>query len=453
MLGRGLIQAILLLPACLPHTSETKRGSGDYQFDVSKFGYAAVRYIDREGKGQILRHSIARLSLASIATRVPALTDTVQLQRAGSDAQQALQGIESPAVAGESFYVIDTAKFYLQDSDDKKYFCQLAGIPLGSKQNFSLSKDCKENAQETSMVYFNHHFDTTKHQLDEDILQIDCEINYGNQKQAIHLAVQNGTIIDDRGRYAFAKQNDTSFKIKCRNSFLHKPVAAPQQFTQKMSKELTAKTSQRVCVKLSDGTWVFNWGSVKSKIRADCDSSQEPLSFDFSDTAPTHDYVPLYLYEGKPLAARNRVVTDQTLQQDIRVLTQCNDCLPAWASQLRCTTTCKHETLVHADKVAAPGTIIAAGANKHYSQRRLCKHETQTLSALSQQAALTCTVFAQDSENDPQSNTATLDLTSEIIRGGKVCVDFSAPNEIAISAAANCHSKLRFFFKAAKQSQ
>ena len=453
MLGQGLILAILLT-ACLQHTGETKSNSGGYYFDVSKLGHASVRHIDSEGKEQILPHSIARLSLASQTISVPELTDTAQLQRAGSDAQQALDGIESPALAMENFYMISEATFYLQDRDNKKYFCQLADMPLGSKQNFSLTDDCQENAREASKVYFHHHFNTTAHKLDEKILQIDCEINYGDKKQMIHLAVQNGTIVDDQGRYAFAKQDDTSFKIKCRNSFLHKPVLAPLQFVQKTSKEVTANISQFACFKFSDGTLVFQWGSVKGKEAKACNANKEPLLFYFSDTDPTrnNDDVPLYLLAGNQFSVIDTKVTDTTLQKDIRVLTRCDDCLPAQASQLHCTTVCKNEALEHADKVAAPGTIIDAGANKHYSQRMLCKDETQPLSALSEHAALTCKVFERDKPREP-SDTATLPLTREIVKAGKVCVDFPSTNEITISAAANCNSKLRVFFGAAKKSQ
>ena len=455
MLGRvRLMLAILLLPTCLQHTGETKSNSSGYYFDVSKLGYVSVRYIDSDGKEWILVHSIARLPLTSQTISVPELTDTAQLQRAGSDAQQELHGIKSPAVAMENFYVISEAEFYLQDHNNKNYFCKLADIPLGSKQNFSLTDDCQENAQEASLIYFKHNFNTTEHKLDEKILQIDCEINYGDKKQVIHLAVQNGTIVDDQGRYAFAKQANTSFKIKCRNSFLHKPVFERLQFVQSTSKEVKANTSQFACFKFSDGIFVFQWGSVKGKNEEACNPDKEPLSFYFSDTDLTrnNDDVPLYLRAGNPFSVIDHKVTDKTLQKDIRVLTQCDDCLPAQASQLHCTTVCKNETFAHADQVAAPGTIIDAGANKHYSQRMLCKDETQPLSALSEHAALTCKVFAHDKPSEP-SDTATLPLTREIVKAGKVCVDFTSTKEITISAAANCNSKLRFFFGVAKKSQ
>ena len=452
MLGRWRIAClgILLLPACLPHTGEVQSGGENYWFDVSKLGYASVRYTDSEGKEQILSHSIARLSLAGKPIAVTVLADTTQLLQAGSDSQQELPGIESPAFAVENFYVIGTATFYLQNSNGKKYFCQLANIALGSKRNFSLRDDCEENAQEADMAYFQHHFNDTGQKLDEDILQIDCEINYGDKKQAIHLAVQNGTIIDDQGRYAFAKQGDTNFKIKCRNSFWHKPVIGALRLEQRTSKAVNANISQFACFKFSDGLLTSSWRSVTGKTADACHQTKEPLSFYFSDQDPTrNDDVPLYLRLAKPFALMNNIVTENTLQQDIRVLTQCDNCLPAWAEQLRCTTTCKTETLAHADKVAAPGTIIDAGASKHYSQRFFCQNETQPLSQLDASAALHCTVF-QPSEQPAQN---TLPLTSEIIRAGKVCVDFTPTKAITISSSANCHSKLRFFFKAAEAPQ
>ncbi len=445
-----MVLSILLLSACLQRTSEIKSGGEGYWFDVSKLGYASVRYTDSEGKEQILPHSIARLSLEGKPIVVTVLADTTQILQAGSDIQQELQGIKSPAFAVENFYVIGEATFYLQNSSGKKYFCQLANIPLGSKRSFSLIDDCKENAQEAELVYFKHQFNDTGQQLDEDILQIDCEINYGGKKQLLYLAVQNGTIIDDQGRYAFTKQDDTNFKIKCRNSFLNKPALAALKFEQKTSKELTAKISQFACFKFSSGLLASSWFSVGGKTAEACDQTKEPLSFYFSDKDPTrNDDVPLYLRLAKPFALMDNVVTDNTLQKDIRVLTQCDNCLPDWLAQLHCTAVCKTETFAHANKVAAPGTIIDAGARKHYSQRFFCKNAARPLRNLSASAALTCTAI----KHGGQSVKNLLTLTSEIIRAGKVCVDFTPTKEVTISSLANCHSKLHFFFKAAEQPQ
>ena len=450
MLGYVTYLAILLLSACLPRASEIKSGGDGYHFDVSRLGHASVRYIDSEGKVQILPHSISRLSLASKQVYVTVLADMTQLLQAGSDEQQELQGIKPPAFAAKDFYVIGLATFYLQSNEGKKYFCQLENIPLGSKRAFSLQNNCEENAQEPDLVYFKHHFNDTRKKLSEKILQIDCEINYGDKKQMIHLAVQDGKIIDDQGRYAFAKQGEMSFKIKCRNTFMHKPVLGEEKINYGVSKEITANLNQLVCFKFSDGWLHTTWGNVSGKTAEACNQIEEPLSFYFSDKDPTrNDDLPLYLRVAKPFALMDNVVDDNTSQKDIRVLTQCDNCMPAWAEQLHCTAVCKSETPTHDNKTITATTVIDAGTRKHYGQSFFCKHKMQHLSKLASSAALTCTVFKPG--GTPAENLLT--LTSEIIHAGKVCVDFTPTKEITLSSSANCHSKLRIFFKAAEQFQ
>ncbi len=433
---------ILLLPACLPYTGNVKSSGADYWFDVSKLGRVSIRYTSDDNE-QILPHNIARLSFTNSDIVVPQLTDASQLWQAGNDAPQALAGIKPPAFAAENFYVINDAAFYLQANDGSKHFCRLANIPLGSKRKFSLTAACQEDAREAEMVYFRHHFSDTEHKLNENILQIDCSISYGNKTQAIHLAARNGTIIDDQGIHAFAKQQGANFNITCRNDFWDKPIK------EKTSKAVIAEMTQSACFEFWD-TFMrfFRKGHIGGKTAAACNPAEELLSFYFSAEDSTRDDsgIPTYLRKGNPASPMDHPVTDGTSQNNILVLTQCDDCLPAWATQLRCTTTCKTAALAHTEKVAAPGTIIDAGAKKHYSQRLWCKNETQTLKQLSTAAALTCQVAKRDGE--PATDSLALDAA--IVKTGKVCVDFTPAKAITISAVANCHSKLRFFFRAAK---
>ena len=205
-LGRKLrlnYLAILLLSACLPHTGEVKRDDEGYWLDVSKLGHASVRYRASGGDEKILPLNIARMSLQGKSVAVAALADPPQLLQAGSDSKQELPEIKLPALAVEKFYMLSEVAFYMQSNDSKKYFCQLKDVPLGSKYNFSLTSDaCEEDGQEPERVYFSHEYGDAKHKLSEKILQIDCKVTYGNKQQLLRLAVQNGTIIDDKGSYA-----------------------------------------------------------------------------------------------------------------------------------------------------------------------------------------------------------------------------------------------------------
>ena len=195
------------LSACLPHTGEVKQESEGYWLDVSKLGHASVRYRDSGGKEKIIAHNIARLVLHNKSVSLSVLADTPQLLQAGTSEQQELTGIKTPALAVENFYVISKIAFYMQSNDGKRYYCRLQDIPLGSKQQFSLEAEaCEENGEEPDYVYVRHHYKAVTQKLSEKILQIDCHIKYGAQEQGLRLAVQNGTVIDDSGSYAFVKR-------------------------------------------------------------------------------------------------------------------------------------------------------------------------------------------------------------------------------------------------------
>ena len=443
----GVLALMVCLPACLPHTGEVKRTSEGYWLDVSKLGLASVRYRDDAGKAKIVPHNIVRLRLKGKEIGLSALSTEAQLLSADGGETQALTGVTSPALAVENFYIINKISFYMQSSDGKKYFCQLQNIPLGSKHEFVVS-DCEENGQEPDYVYFRHRYTDVKHKLSKKILQIDCQVNYGDEQQLIRLAVQNGTIVDDRGSYAFAKQAEAMFKIKCQNSFTHNPVLGKEKLKQGESKEVKIKDFTKLaCFKFTDGWLHTTWKNVVGKVANAC-KEEQLLRFNFSTADPTRndDNVPSYL------GASNMFFTDvqeDTLLKDIVVLSHCEDCVPTEVQQLHCAATCAAPDYAYADKIDRPGTHIQAGARRHYSQRLFCKDNAQGLTSLSEQAALTCTALPSEGDKDEQS----LPLTSAIVQAGKVCVDFSPANKLTISAVATCDSKLQFFFKAVKATQ
>ena len=449
MLGRKLrlnYLAILLLSACLPHTGEVKREDEGYWLDVSKLGYASVRYRASGGDEKILHLNIARMSLQGKSVAVAALADPPQLLQAGSDSKQELPEIKLPVLAVEKFYMLSEVAFYMQSNDSKKYFCQLKDVPLGSKYSFSLTSDaCKKDGGEPERVYFYHEYGDAKHKLSEKILQIDCEVTYGDKQQLLRLAVHKGTIIDDKGSYAFAKQEGEEFKLKCWNNFSYKLLWLGQEELKKReSKSVEIKNVKRLaCFRFSDGWLLTPWDNVSGKVAAACKEEEELLKFNFSDEDPTRNgiLVPSYLSPDTMLV---KDVKDDTPLKDIYVLSRCDNCVPDWVKQVHCAAACQAVTLAYPDEIVAPGTVVYAGAREHYSQRLFCPGNMQTLADLNTNAALTCLLTKKDDETTEQQIT----LTGAVVRGGKVCIDFTPEKTLTISAATTCDSKLRFFFKA-----
>ena len=248
----------------------------------------------------------------------------------------------------------------------------------------------------------------------------------------------------------FDKQGKAEFKLKCHNNFSYKLGLGQEELKQGESKSVEIKNfDQLACFRFSDGWLHTTWNNVSGKDANAC-KEEELLRFNFSDKDPTRDdgLVPSYFSTDTILV---KDVKDDTPLKDIYVLSRCDNCVPDWVEQVHCAAACQPATLAYPDEIVAPGTVVYAGASEHYSQRLFCPAETQTLASLSKDAALTCSLTKkEDSEPTEQQMFA---LTGAVVRGGKVCIDFTPEKKLTISAATTCDSKLRFFFKAVNRPQ